>query len=232
MTRFAVIAIALGASAGCLKPAAFECAADTQCERAGSVGTCEPTGACSFPDSTCESGKRYGSLSGGYSDQCVAAGTELDAGMADGPAPLVDAGPDAPPDVPPDAPRCPADYVALAGGGTKLYRLIVEPAPWAEQRTTCRADGSRSQLVVPGNADELQAISTLAGSDAWIGIYDAPSEGNYTTSYNQPATFLPWAEDEPDNMGNQDCVRALAGGVAIETQQCATTSVAVCECVP
>lgn len=228
MGRAAVLAIALAASAGCIKPAAFECATDSQCEHAGVTGTCEPTGACSFPDSACSSGKRYGSLSGTYSDQCVAASSELDAGMPDGPAPILDASPDAPP----DAPSCPPDYMALAGGGTKLYRLVVEPAPWANQRATCRADSSGSQLAVPGNADELQAISTLAGTDAWIGIYDAPLEGSYITSYNELATFLPWAADEPDNMGNQDCVRALVGGVAIETQLCATASVAVCECVP
>lgn len=228
MARHLAIAIALAASAGCIKPAAFECETDTQCEHGGVAGTCEPTGACSFPDTSCTSGRRYGSLSGPYSDQCVAASSELDAGLGDGPASIVDASPDAPP----DAMSCPWSYTTLVGGGTKRYRLIGDPAPWANQRAACRADSTRSQLVVPANADELKAISNLAGTDAWIGIYDAPLEGTYITSYNQPATYLPWAENEPDNMGNQDCVRALAGGVAIETQLCATESVAVCECIP
>lgn len=224
MGRLATIAIVLGAGASCIKPGVFECEVDSQCARGDVAGTCEPTGACSFPDSRCSSGKRYGSLSGAQSDRCVGADSEIDAGIPDADRPIADA--------PPDAPSCPASYMALAGGGTKLYRRIVEPAPWANQRATCRADGSRTQLAVPGDAAELQAISTLAGTDAWIGIYDAPLEGNYITSYNEPATFLPWAESEPDNMGNQDCVRALAGGVAIETQLCATASVAVCECIP
>lgn len=221
MGRLAALALALGA---CIKPGVFECEVDTQCEHAGVAGTCEPTGACSFPDSSCSSGKRYGSLSGAQSDRCVGADSEIDAGLPDAAPPIADASP--------DAPSCPASYIALAGGGTKLYRLIVEPAPWANQRATCRADSGRTQLVVPGDAAELQAISMLAGGDAWIGIYDAPLEGSYITSYNEPATFLPWAESEPDNMGNQDCVRALAGGLAIETQLCATASLAVCECVP
>ncbi len=223
MGRLAVVAIVLGAGVGCIKPGVFECEVDSQCEHAGVAGTCEPTGACSFPDSECTSGKRYGSLSGARSDQCVAADSDFDI-MPDAAPPIADA--------PPDAPPCPAGYMALPGGGNKLYRLVAEPAPWANQRATCRADGSPSQLAVPGDAAELQAISTLAGTDAWIGIYDAPLEGSYITSYNQPATFLPWAENEPDNMGNQDCVRALAGGLAIETQKCATESIAVCECVP
>lgn len=224
MGRLATLAIVLGAGASCIKPGVFECEADTQCEHAGVAGTCEPTGACSFPDRSCSSGKRYGSLSGAQSDQCVGAAFELDAGMPDADLPIADA--------PADAPNCPANYVALAGGGPKLYRLVADPAPWANQRATCRADGGRAQLAVPGDAAQLQAISTLAGTDAWIGIYDAPLEGTYITSYNEPATFLPWAENEPDNKSNQDCVRALAGGLVIETQLCATASVAVCECVP
>ena len=224
MGRLAAIAIVLGAGVSCIKPGVFECEVDTQCEHAGVAGTCEPTGACSFPDSRCNSGKRYGSLSGAQSDQCVAADIEIDAGMPDAVPPIADA--------PPDAPSCPANYMALAGGGTKLYRRVVEPAPWANQRATCRADSGRTQLAVPGNAAELQAISMLAGTDAWIGIYDAPLEGSYITSYNEPAMFLPWAANEPDNNGNQDCVRALVGGLAIETQLCATASIAVCECVP
>ena len=223
MGRLATISIVLAASASCIKPGVFECEIDSQCEHAGVAGTCEPTGACSFPDSSCSSGKRYGSLSGAQSDQCVAADSGVDV-MPDAAPPIVDA--------PPDVPRCPSGYMTLPGGGTKLYRLVVEPAPWANQRATCRADGSPSQLAVPGDAAELQAISTLAGTDAWIGIYDAPLEGTYITSYNQPATFLPWGPGEPDNKANQDCVRALAGGEAIETQLCATESIAVCECVP
>lgn len=228
MRSLAAIAISLGAVASCIKPAAFECTDDIQCEHAGVAGTCEPTGACSFPDSNCRSGRRYGSLSGALSDQCVGAESETGATLPDaGLAPA-----DASPDAPPDAPSCPSTYTTLPGGGTKLYRLITEPAPWAEQRANCRADVGRTQLVVPGNAAELQAISKLAGTDAWIGIYDAPLEGSYITSYNEPATFLPWGPGEPDNMGNQDCVRALADGQFIETQLCAMASVAVCECVP
>jgi hypothetical protein len=210
---------------GCIKPAAFECAMDQECEHAGVAGTCEPTRSCSFPDTTCSSGKRYGALAGGYSNQCVGADWELDAGISDGH--VVDASIDAPP----DAPSCPASYTTLPGAGNNRYRVVVEPAPWANQRATCRADSSRVQLAVPDNAAELQAISTFAGADAWIGISDAQLEGSYVT-YNMPATFLPWAANEPDNNGNQDCVRALAGGTTIETQLCATASVAVCECVP
>lgn len=38
----------------------FTCEDDDQCEAGGVAGTCEPTGACSFPDDACPSGRRYG----------------------------------------------------------------------------------------------------------------------------------------------------------------------------
>ena len=85
---------------------------------------------------------------------------------------------------------------------------------------------------MPDNAAELLAISTLAGTIAWVGLSDASLEGTFMTSYNVTATFLPWAVGEPDNNGNQDCVSAIVGGVTIETDLCATAQVAVCECVP
>lgn len=50
----------------------FACDQAADCSDGGSVGTCEPTGWCSFPDTTCESGSRYGELAGdGLAGQCV-----------------------------------------------------------------------------------------------------------------------------------------------------------------
>jgi hypothetical protein len=227
MPRLAAIAIAIAvaASAGCIKSAAFECSMDSQCEHAGVAGTCEAVGACSFPDTTCSSGRRYGSAAGAHSDRCVGDDdSDIDAGPGDGNT--GDGGPDAPTD------PCPASYAALAGAGSHLYRLVATPNAWANQRSTCRADGNQAQLALPDNAAELQAISTLASAPSWLDISDASLEGNYVSSGNVTATFLPWAASEPDNAGNQDCVRALLGGLLIETEQCTTLSVAVCECVP
>lgn len=48
---------------------AFECTTNDQC---GADGTCQPTGFCSFPDTTCPSEQRYGSLAGDrLADTCV-----------------------------------------------------------------------------------------------------------------------------------------------------------------
>src|SRR5688572_12851901 len=43
-------------TAGC-QASTFVCQSDVQC---GAMGECEANGSCSFPDATCESGRRYG----------------------------------------------------------------------------------------------------------------------------------------------------------------------------
>jgi hypothetical protein len=51
---------------------AFRCESDPDCQGAAD-GQCEPTGFCSFADSACPDGRRYGDLSGGLAGQCVSA---------------------------------------------------------------------------------------------------------------------------------------------------------------
>jgi hypothetical protein len=60
-----VIACALG---GCLRKTEFACATDAECAPAG---VCEAVRFCSFADTSCTSGRRFGTYSGDYADQCV-----------------------------------------------------------------------------------------------------------------------------------------------------------------
>ena len=88
--------VVLAALAGC-KTFAYDCATASECVQGGVTGSCEPTGFCSFPDSACPSGRRYGEWSGGFANTCVADGD--DAGV-DAP---IDAMPDAMIDAPPNS---------------------------------------------------------------------------------------------------------------------------------
>ena len=65
--------------AGCVRPAAFACDDDGQCTRGSERGTCEINGRCSFADADCESGRRFGELSGEQGGECV--GETSDAGV-------------------------------------------------------------------------------------------------------------------------------------------------------
>ncbi len=85
----ALVALAFVAS-GCLRAAAgFHCAADSDCVNGGTTGVCT-AGFCSFTDSSCASGLRYGEQSGPVANECAAA---ADAGV-DAPidSHLIDAG--------------------------------------------------------------------------------------------------------------------------------------------
>jgi alpha-tubulin suppressor-like RCC1 family protein len=71
---------------GCTKNfGPYFCASDSQCVADGVVGVCEPVGRCSFPDSECTSGRRFGTHSGaGFAELCVEALLPaVDAGLPD-----------------------------------------------------------------------------------------------------------------------------------------------------
>ncbi len=77
--------------AACSVPDVFTCATDDQCVRAGVAGRCEAVSACSFPDSTCPSARRFGDFApSGLSGECVAPGN---GGVDGGGGGTIDAGP-------------------------------------------------------------------------------------------------------------------------------------------
>lgn len=61
-------AMGTGASLGCTSAPTFQCSDDASC---GPSGTCEANNFCSFPDTTCPSGRRYGDFSEEYGQRCV-----------------------------------------------------------------------------------------------------------------------------------------------------------------
>lgn len=79
--RWVLLAVVAGA-AGCVAEG-FVCDDDAQCALAGVAGRCEATRACSFPDATCASGRRYGALSSGrLADECVTTDVVPDGGAS------------------------------------------------------------------------------------------------------------------------------------------------------
>lgn len=76
--HLALLALALTAGA-CVKLDTFTCAASDECVHDGVPGTCEADGLCSFPDTSCGSGKKYGEFAGPQSGQCVGGDTTVPA---------------------------------------------------------------------------------------------------------------------------------------------------------
>jgi hypothetical protein len=88
---FAALAVTIAANGCGFGSEAQPCKTDDQCRsEVKQGGQCEmSTGLCSFSDTSCESGRRYGGLAGDQSGECVGGGVIL---------PPIDAAIDAPPD--------------------------------------------------------------------------------------------------------------------------------------
>lgn len=134
---------------------------------------------------------------------------------------------------PPDAPRCPAEYAPLPGGPAGHVYRTSPGGTWSEQFDFCKTTSPRAYLAVPNDATELTNLVRLAGSVLWVGIDDQVTEGVYISAETDgPATFLPWAADEPDGAASptEDCVKYFSG--AINDVVCSGFGLAACECDP
>ncbi len=217
----ALCLLPLALCASCLRQTEFRCASDNQCNPGG---MCQmDVGYCSFSDSACSSGQRFGESAGPYSSQCVGGQTGGDDGGIDGPP--IDGLPAG----------CPGNYGALTGGNPgHVYRKVPGAnQDWVTQDNFCRASSARAYLAVPDDAAELTALHTEAGGLFWVGINDRVMEGMFVKSTGGPAVFLPWATGEPDDGGGantQDCVAGIAA--TISSEKCGDAHPAVCECEP
>jgi hypothetical protein len=221
--RALLLLISLALSAACLRQTEFRCMTNDQCNPGG---TCQAAGYCSFADTGCTSGQRFGDSAGPFAGQCVGEQT----GGPDG-------GTDGPPTDSPTAAACPADYMPLAGGPAgHVYKKAPQNLVWTQQFDYCRnTSGMRAYLAVPNSPTELTGLHTLAGGTFWVGINDRNTEGTYIEAETGGVwmSSVPWAAGEPDNLGNQDCVAATA--TTISTEACDGGNAnrpAVCECNP
>lgn len=218
------IVIAFAASSGaCLRSTEYRCSSNTEC---GTGGTCESVGFCSFADSSCASGVRFGDSAGDLANQCT--GTAGNDGGVDSPmtidAPMVDA---------PPTTGCPGNYMTITGGqGTHRYR-VAPSANWNASRDFCVTTTQSAYLAIPDDAGELTAIATLAGvAQFWVGITDSATENTWLNTKGVAQLFLPWGAGEPDDAGpGEDCVEGIST-TQIGDERCNTQQVAVCECEP
>jgi hypothetical protein len=219
--RAAFLLLPLSLSAACLRQTEYQCQSNNQCTPAGLCQT--DVGYCSFSDSECASGQRFGTSAGPYANQCVGEQPGGNDGGID--APMTDA---------PNA-MCPADYAPLTGGNPNhVYKKAPNNLAWVQQDDYCRTTSARAYLAVPDDPAELTAIQGLATGTFWVGINDRVTEGTYLKSNGGTATVLPWATGQPDNAGGgtgQDCVAGTA--TTISDEDCTgggANKPAACEC--
>jgi len=166
-------ALLLLASTGCLKAVAYHCADDHGCINDGLQGTCEAQGFCSFPDSNCPGGQRFGDLAGSLSNQCVG-------GLVDSGIPIDAPRPDAPIDAfVPDAREC------FGSGGYQLCFAMMPPT---------------GTVMLSGTLDTTSDTRCVAMPQAWIDAgqpdacmvlaHDLSVTGNLTVTGSRPLVLV------------------------------------------
>jgi len=213
---------------GCLRSTNFQCETSAQC---GAEGVCEADKFCSFPSSSCTSGRVYGDNSGPSSNECVGG-----AGNDGGTEPTIG---NEMPGGEPVATNCPGTgYAALPNSGPRghHYKALMNLANWSQHRDACAAEGTFLAFPDGTNATnaglELAALRVVLLDAAWVGINDLAVEGAYVNSLNMPVSAVTGGliNTGGGNPNGVDCL--IINTTTMEDANCGDTRKAACECIP
>jgi hypothetical protein len=154
----------------------FACGPEKSC---GPGGTCETAGFCSFEDSSCPSGRRYGDL-GGPSGDCTPGG---------GPQQQVDAAIDGPPDGRPDAPPDAMEF--CYGAAPFTICLLAAPTKAIDIEANTTFD-TVTGISVPADPT-LSCAQTFRGGAGYcvlVGTTITLGSGFRATGANKPLVLL------------------------------------------
>lgn len=138
------VGFALTASLACIRPQAFPCEEDDQCELDGAKGVCVEPGFCAYPDDDCDSGRRFEPNADEVAGECVEPGGDTDTGGADACVPMT----------------------AVAAGQAHTCSLDGEGEVWCWGSNTLGALGGpiTSFMVEPTRVEGLPAIESISVS--------------------------------------------------------------------
>lgn len=198
-----IACLSVCALVGCLRTTGYKCTSNEQC---GTNGVCESVGYCSFPDSGCPSGRKFGDLAGDSAGRCVGT-TGIDAAV-DTPIDMM-------------VVSCPAGYTASRAPS---YRLVTMPDDWLAAEQDCENDGTGTHLAIFSDMAEYGVIDALTNANIWVGASDRTTEATWLWVTGAAAVDL--------GMGNNsDCARYAGGGEGgLTDQSCDQALAYVCEC--
>ncbi len=108
------------------------------------------------------------------------------------------------------------------------YRVFYELRTHPEAIADCAAKGGHLATVT--SAAEQAFVTTLAGRDTWIGLFQGPTEGAWFWSTAERYDFKAWAMGQPDDAGaNEDCAHLIAGTGAWNDRACTARLPFLCE---
>ena len=100
---------------------------------------------------------------------------------------------------------CPDQWTYFKG---YCYRKVSSCDSWSNSHGTCSTFGANLPSI--HNQEENVYVQHLHGGEhSWLGLSDINSEGMFVWSDGTPFDFHYWAESQPSNSGNEDCVHTV-----------------------
>ncbi|XP_015355533.1 mannose-binding protein A-like [Marmota marmota marmota] len=111
--------------------------------------------------------------------------------------------------------------------GKKFYVTNGENMPFSKAKAWCTE--LQATVAAPKNAEENKNIQQVARDNAFLGITDEVTEGQFMYVTGGRLTYSNWKASEPNNYGSgEDCVILLKDGLWNDVS-CSSSHLVVCE---
>ncbi len=117
--------------------------------------------------------------------------------------------------------------------GDHRYLVCVTPRNWQAAQSHCQFFGSN--LAAPDHPAEAEWLygkaHALSNQDFWIGLNDRDFETSFTflAGAGSGVGPFPWAEGQPNNAGEEDCVYMTAASGLFDDFNCLRQKAVLCE---
>ena len=79
---------------------------------------------------------------------------------------------------------------------------------WTEAQNTCQ-NYSANLVSIRTQEENVYVQHRLNGARGWIGLNDRNSEGTFVWADSRSNSFTYWAQSQPNDFNNEDCVHTL-----------------------
>ncbi|XP_035680160.1 lactose-binding lectin l-2-like [Branchiostoma floridae] len=108
---------------------------------------------------------------------------------------------------------CPVGYSPHGGF---CYKVFEELQTYDGARQVCASDSGTLAIIKDLVTNDFLVGLTTEGGAFYIGLNDMNAEGQFRwedgTVYDNGTDFSNWAQGEPNNSGEQDCIKISPGG--------------------
>ncbi|KAF7686747.1 hypothetical protein HF521_015140 [Silurus meridionalis] len=88
---------------------------------------------------------------------------------------------------------------------SSFYYISNDNKSWEESRQNCRDKGA-DLMIINSREEQEFILNQLNNSEAWIGLNDIETEGEFKWVDGSPLTTQYWGQDEPNGNENENCV--------------------------